>query len=170
MTYKQIVDQYIQKWDKILFSTQPVDRNKATKAVVDAYKAIDLPPPEIFFLSSPSLEQNLNFVSLSGSKERCPIRLKSPLIDRLSVILNEQLIDETNLEPRLALKNDWSFGDTRGGIFKRLCDVLYEEHVYNVHCGRYNVNFHKILEYELILTNSWFYDFYINQKIGRAHV
>jgi hypothetical protein len=49
--YKKIVDRYIEKWDRILFSTQPVDREKATKAVIDAYKAIDLPPPEIFFLS-----------------------------------------------------------------------------------------------------------------------
>ena len=162
MTYKQIVDRYIQKWDKILFSTQLVDRNKATKAVIDAYKAINLPPPEIFFLSSPSLEQNLNFVSLSGDKERYPIRLKSLLNDRLSVTLNEQLIDETNLDPRLTLKNRWSSRDNRGQIFEGLCDILYE-HVYNVHCDRYNINFHKTLEYELIFTNSWFYDFYINQ-------
>jgi hypothetical protein len=34
--YKKIVDRYIEKWDKILFSTQPVDRAKATKAVIDA--------------------------------------------------------------------------------------------------------------------------------------
>jgi hypothetical protein len=58
--YRKIVDRYIEKWDKILFSTQPVDRDKATKAVIDAYKAIDLPPPEIFFLSSPSLMSLLN--------------------------------------------------------------------------------------------------------------
>ncbi len=45
--YKTIIDRYIDKWDKILFSTKPVDRDKATKAVIDAYSAIDLPPPEI---------------------------------------------------------------------------------------------------------------------------
>jgi hypothetical protein len=57
--YKQIIDRYIEKWDKILFSTQPINRDKATKAIIDAYKAIDLAPPEIYFLSSPSLEQKI---------------------------------------------------------------------------------------------------------------
>ena len=160
--YKKIVDRYIEKWDKILFSNQPVDRAKATKAVIDAYKAIDLPPPEIFFLSSPSLEQNLNFVSLSGEKERYPIRVKSTLVGKISATLNSLSIDETNLDPRLTLKDGWLAGDNRGEIFGVLCSILYGDHVYDVHCNRYNMNFHKILEYEIVYTNAWFYDFYIN--------
>lgn len=88
--YKNIIDRYIEKWDKILFSTQPVGREKATKAVIDAYGAIGLPSPEIFFLSSPSLEQNLNFVTLSGDKARELILVKSKLIDKLVSALNSQ--------------------------------------------------------------------------------
>jgi hypothetical protein len=160
--YKKIVDRYIDKWDKILFSTQPVDRDKATKAVIDAYGEIGLPPPEIFFLSSPSLEQNLNFVSVSGDKQRDPIRLKSILIDKLLKFLNTQAIDETNLDHRLMLENAWISANARGEIFGKACNTLYEQHVYNVNF-RYNINIHKILEYELSGTNSWFYDFYINQ-------
>jgi hypothetical protein len=161
--YKEMIDRYIDKWDKILFSTQPVDQDKATKAVIDAYRAIDMPPPEIFFLSSPSLEQNMNFVSLSGDKERIPLRLKSALIEKILENLNALSIDETDLDPRLTLENGWLAGENRGHIFKNLCDLLYGEHVYDVHCDHYNMNFHKILEYELIFTHAWFYDFYINQ-------
>jgi hypothetical protein len=159
--YKDIIDRYIDKWDKIIFSTQPVDREKATKAVVDAYRAIDLPPPEIFFLSSPSLEQNLNFVSLSDDKERYPIRVKSTLVDRICEILNSSkfLAEVDSCSELLDSSRDSDY--LRGEIFGEICNILYNQHVYNVHCG-YNMNFHKILEYELYYTNAWFYDFYIN--------
>jgi hypothetical protein len=159
--YRQIIDRYIEKWDKILFSTQPVDRDKATKAVIDAYKAIDLSPPEIFFLSSPSLEQNLNFISLSGEKERYPIQAKSILVNKIFKILDTtKLIDEVNLHPGL-LEDSRDFDYLRGEIYGKVCNILYEQHVYDVHC-RYNENFHKILECELYYTNAWFYDFYID--------
>jgi hypothetical protein len=159
--HKNIVDRYIDKWDKILFSTQPVDRDKATKAVIDAYSAIDLPTPEIFFLSSPSLEQNLNFVSLSGDKQRYPIRVKTTLVDRICEILNSsKLLAEVDSCLEL-LDSSRDFDYLRGEIFGEICSILYNQHVYDVHCG-YNMNFHKILEYELYYTNAWFYDFYIN--------
>jgi hypothetical protein len=159
--YKKIVDRYIEKWDKILFSTQPIDQDKATKAVIDAYKEIDLPPPEIFFLSSPSLEQNLNFVSLSGDKERYPIQVKSKLVDKIFEILNAtKLMSEVDLHPGL-LDNSRDFDYLRGEIFGEICNILYNQHAYDIHC-RYNMNFHKILEYDLYYTNAWFYDFYID--------
>jgi hypothetical protein len=39
---------YMDKWDKIVFSTQPIDRERATKAVKDAYKFLKLPAPKLF--------------------------------------------------------------------------------------------------------------------------
>jgi hypothetical protein len=157
--YKKIVDLYIEKWDKILFSTQPVDREKATKAVVDAYKAIDLPPPEIFFLSSPSLEQNSFFHSISHDDNPWPIRIKCLIYDKLRVVLKQTPVKNIDLDPRFTLDNLEFF--TRGEIFEELCSILYEQYVSDIHCAR-NMNFCKILEYELSGTNVWPFDFYIN--------
>jgi hypothetical protein len=157
--YKKIVDRYIEKWDKILFSTQPVDREKATKAVIDAYKAIDLPPPEIFFLSSPSLEQNSFFHSISHDDNPWPIRTKFLIYDKLRVILKQTPVKNIDLDPRFTLDNLEFF--TRGEIFEELCSILYEQYVSDIHCAR-NMNFCKILEYELSGTNVWPFDFYIN--------
>jgi hypothetical protein len=157
--YKKIVDRYIEKWDRILFSTQPVDREKATKAVIDAYKAIDLPPPEIFFLSSPSLEQNSFFHSISHEDNPWPIRIKCLIYDKLRVILKQTPVKKIDLDPQFTLDNLEFF--TRGEIFEELCSILYEEYVSDIHLYR-NMNFCKILEYELSGTNVWPFDFYIN--------
>jgi hypothetical protein len=156
--YKNIIDRYIDKWDKILFSTQPVDREKATKAVIDAYSAIDMPPPEIFFLSSPSLEQNSFFHSVSYDDNPYPIRVKCLMYDKIIATLQKAPVKNIDLDPRLALDNLELY--TRGEIFERLCSILYEQHIYDIHCDR-NMNFHKILEYELSGTNVWPFDFYI---------
>ncbi|WP_310484926.1 hypothetical protein [Chamaesiphon sp. VAR_48_metabat_403] len=157
--YKTSIDRYINKWDKILFSTEPVDRDKATKAVIDAYSAIDLPPPEIFFLSSPSSEQNLFFHSISHDDNPYPIRVKCLMYEKIIATLHKAPVKIIDLDPRLTLDNLQLYA--RGEIFENLCSILYE-HIYDIHCDR-NVNFHKILEYELSGTNVWPFDFYINQ-------
>jgi hypothetical protein len=157
--YKHIIDRYIDKWDKILFSTQPVDRDKATKAVIDAYRAIDLPVPEIFFLSSPSLEQNSFFYSVSYDDNPYPIRVKNMMYDKIIATLQKAQVKNIDIAPRLTLGNLQLY--TRGEIFERLCSILYEQHIYDIHCDR-NMNFNKILEYELSGTNVWPFDFYIN--------
>ncbi len=157
--YKAIVDRYIEKWDRILFSTEPVDRAKATKAVIDAYHAIDLPPPEIFFLSSPSLEQNSFFHSVTYDDNPYPISIKCLLHDKIMAILKETPIKNIDLGFRFTLDGRGFY--TRGEIFKNLCSILYEQHIYDIHCDR-NMNFHKILEYELLVTNVWPFDFYID--------
>jgi hypothetical protein len=165
--YKQIIDRYIDKWDKILFSTQPVDREKATKAVIDAYSEIDLSPPEIFFVSSPSLEQNSFFYSVSYDNNPYPIRIKNLLYDKTMAILKETPIKNIELDPRLTL-NKLQFY-TRGEIFENLCNILHDPHIYNIHWDR-NINFHKILEYELSGTNVWPFEFYIDHISDRPDI
>jgi hypothetical protein len=105
--YKNLIDRYIDKWDKILFSTQPVDREKATKAVINAYSAIDLPSPEIFFLSSPSLEQSEIFNLVADKDEHnVYVRLKVMLGDKLSVILQAiEIVNEDDLDFLIALES-----------------------------------------------------------------
>jgi hypothetical protein len=50
---------YMDKWDKIVFSTQPIDRDRASAAVKNAYKLLDLTVPELFFLPSPPTDFSL---------------------------------------------------------------------------------------------------------------
>jgi hypothetical protein len=157
--YKELIDRYIEKWDKILFSTQPVDRDKATKALIDAYKAIDLPPPEMYFLSSPSLEQNSFFYSISHDDNPWPIRVKCLMYKKLWTILETTPIKDINLDTRFTIDNLQFY--TRGEVFEELCSILYKPHIFTIHEDR-NMNFYKILEYELSGTNVWPFDFYID--------
>jgi hypothetical protein len=157
--YKKIVNGYIEKWGKILLSTQPVDQNKATRAVIDADKVIDLLPPKIFFLSSPSLEQNSFFHSISSDDNPWPIRVRCLMYEKLRATLKKIPVKNIDLDPELTLDNLEFF--TRGEIFENLCSILYEQHISGIHCDR-NENFWKVLEYELSGTNVWPFDFYIN--------
>jgi hypothetical protein len=162
--YHNLIDRYIDKWDKILFSTQPLDRDKATQSVIDAYHAIELASPEIFFVSSPSLEQNSFFLSVSYDDNPFPIRIKNLIYDKVIATLEQTPIKDIDLDPRLTLENIELY--SRGEIFENLCSILYSEHIYDIHCDR-NMNFHKTIEYELSGTNVWPFDFYINHISDR---
>ncbi|MEG4114908.1 MULTISPECIES: DUF6745 domain-containing protein [unclassified Microcoleus] len=50
---------YDEKWRKLIYSTAPIDREKAAKAVKQAYLGIDEKEPEIIFCSSPYEGANL---------------------------------------------------------------------------------------------------------------
>ena len=50
---------YREKWCKIMYSTEPIDREKAADAVKEAYLAIDEKEPKIIFCGSPYEGANL---------------------------------------------------------------------------------------------------------------
>ncbi|AFZ10076.1 hypothetical protein Osc7112_5869 [Oscillatoria nigro-viridis PCC 7112] len=50
---------YNEKWCEIMYSTEPIDREKAAEAVKQAYLAIDEKEPEIIFCGSPYEAANL---------------------------------------------------------------------------------------------------------------
>jgi hypothetical protein len=138
---------YLDKWDKILYSTQPVDRSKAEKAVLDAYRHIGLSIPEILFLTSPSPEQ----VSLLRSKNRRgTIALKRCLVNRLSEIIQRNAT-RLNLLPNVRLPTL----SARGEKIQDLCNALYESEIYNLYE-------YKILKSEELVLDLWMYDLYID--------
>ena len=44
---------YLEKWRKVAFLTEPINREKAEAAIKTAYTLIDEPQPQIFFFDSP---------------------------------------------------------------------------------------------------------------------
>jgi hypothetical protein len=50
---------YDDKWWEIIYSTEPIDRQKAAEAVKQAYLAIDEKEPEIILCGSPYEAANL---------------------------------------------------------------------------------------------------------------
>ncbi|MEP0857248.1 DUF6745 domain-containing protein [Trichocoleus sp. DQ-U1] len=48
-----LIPVYREKWRKIALSTEPIDRGKATEAVINAYNSIGKKAPEIIFSDSP---------------------------------------------------------------------------------------------------------------------
>ncbi|MEG4145644.1 DUF6745 domain-containing protein [Microcoleus sp. Pol12B5] len=50
---------YAEKWKKIMYSTEPLDCERATEAVKEAYRAINEKKPEIIFCRSPYKGANL---------------------------------------------------------------------------------------------------------------
>jgi hypothetical protein len=144
---------YMDKWDKIVFSTQPIDRDKAAKAIKNAYKFLKLPAPELFFCSSPPTDFSL---------------FDDPSInDCLSLkrSLHEQLINE--IELRTGKISWWELYnldkvyfslDRLDNRFKQLCNQIY------LKCSvAFNDDtFLDRLNYESSLTDPWVYDLHIN--------
>nr|WP_199294945.1 MULTISPECIES: hypothetical protein [unclassified Trichocoleus] len=50
-----LIPVYWEKWKRIIFSTEPINCQKATAVVKAAYNAIDLEEPKILFFDSPYL-------------------------------------------------------------------------------------------------------------------
>ena len=165
---------HIDKWDKILYSTQPIDRSKAEAAVINAYHHIGMSPPEIYFLTSPSRSQCLAlssimpddigwFLALKQRLERQMIEDWGKEIPYIFPIPNYVngifIVKNSNLDDDLHLFDYY----TRGEKFSELCSIVYSPDLGNINC-KYNMNFHKICDNEYVRTNSWFYDFYVKHK------
>jgi fibrillarin-like rRNA methylase len=81
---------YLEKWDKILYSTQPVDRAKAEKAILDAYHYLGLSAPKIYFLTSPSPEQCSTLKTIFSNSVCYFVELKSDLMAKLVEALKDK--------------------------------------------------------------------------------
>jgi hypothetical protein len=160
---------YLDKWDKILYSTQPVDRAKAEAAVLNAYHHIGMPTPEIYFLTSPSRTQMSTLSSMTPEEGGYFLDLKDTLqVKLLNVFKNIKLNIFTNL---LLAGNDFLLFDpsNKGIKFEKLCAILYEEYIWEVG-DYYNANFYKIIDSEVNATNAWFYDLYVEHVISNLEL
>jgi hypothetical protein len=142
---------YLDKWDKILYSTQPVDRAKAEKSILGAYHHIGLSAPEILFLTSPSPAQvSLLISKLKSKNRRGTIALKRWLIDRLAGI-----VQRNNIRLDLLSKMRVPTLSFRGEKIQDLCNVLYESEIYNLYE-------YKISKSEELVLDLWMYDLYVD--------
>ncbi len=91
---------YEDKWWEIMYSTEPIDREKASEAVKQAYLAIDEKEPEIIFCGSPYEAANLimSCESLTQLYEKFGANLFEKFAEQLYSEtwenINEQLSDE----------------------------------------------------------------------------
>jgi hypothetical protein len=155
-----IVDTYITKWDNILFSTTPVDRKKAKEAILNAYdlagSIFDLgrvATPDIYFLSSTSPEQCL-FIEYIRSTGIGYFSLKDRLLNGLSIEIEKNKKKSTSQFVNF-FRSGVPFISSRSGKFRDLCNLLYEAGIHN------HVDY-KYTSYELLLTNLWTQDLYID--------
>lgn len=56
---EDLIRVYEDKWWEIMYSTEPIDREKAAEAVKEAYLAVDEKEPEVIFCDSPYEAANL---------------------------------------------------------------------------------------------------------------
>lgn len=97
---------YREKWRTIAFSTQPIDRNKASMAVKAAYAAIGLSEPEIIFLSSPhAIGEVLDLENSKQLAQQWGAPVLSWLPNQLSDRLREQLKPQLLVELQSQLAN-----------------------------------------------------------------
>jgi hypothetical protein len=145
---------YLNKWDEIIYSTQPVDRLQAERAVVNAYQRFGLSAPKILFLTSPSSQQVSVLNSILPSDIGDFLSLKGELIDKMLEGWKAKPL-ASDEELYLLYSDCRKFSPSnRGGLFEKLCDLLYENTIYGSDLP--NANLHKIIEDNK--TNAWFYD------------
>jgi hypothetical protein len=156
---------YLDKWDKILYSTQPVDRAKAEKAILDAYRHLGMSAPEIYFLTSPSPEQcSILKIDFPDNIHHF-VELKRDLIAKLvETLKGKPHVENADL---YLLYNDYRKFNiySKGEMFENLCSVLYGETIYEGDLP--NANFYKLISFEAYKTNAWFYDLCV-ERITRT--
>jgi hypothetical protein len=145
---------YIDKWNKILFSTQSIQKETATLVVNNAYNLLDLPSPNLIFLPSSSIDYSL-LTTLNLSEYICPKQW-----------LKEKLL-ESIWEKSHELYFSRPYGGNKYYIFDRteqfrcLCRKIYSESILLFDEYQYIFSF-KFLDLEFSSSNPWLYDFYIN--------
>jgi hypothetical protein len=144
-----LAESYIDKWEKILSSTHPIKKKKAEAAIIDAYKLLSLPTPNIIFLSSPYVDSSI-LTPLNLSRYVLP---KSELKDRL----RESIWDKTDTVyfNKPDGQSKYIHLD-RSEIFQYLCEIIYADSVLS------DGEFLEIYMIEFENTNPWFYDLHIN--------
>ena len=85
-----------QKWRKIVFSTNPINREKAEGAIKEAYEAMECRQPEIVFLQSP---HEVGKIIKQKSAQELAKQLGAPLLLSLPAQISEKL--QTQLHEEL---------------------------------------------------------------------
>jgi hypothetical protein len=150
-------ESYFDKWNKLLFSTQTIDRIKAKKAVENAYHFCNVQAPEIFFFQSP-LEAKFLLENTNFSTDNYPY-LK---YDLESEILPGKKIVSEYLYSQIDIEGEISKYSERAEKFKLLCKLIYQDTLYFIINSQNNPFFVDTLELEFLRTDFWLYDWHMN--------
>lgn len=118
-----LIHNYQEKWRKIAFSTESIDRQKSKEAIKAAYKLIGKTTPDIIFCNSPSAIINAVTCSRVGS---VGFKLNNELENRLRNLLKDTLNKQLDNKLQRQLQN--SFGTLHSwlSIWWQLKRVLQE--------------------------------------------
>ncbi|MGL5060470.1 MAG: DUF6745 domain-containing protein [Microcoleus sp.] len=110
---------YDEKWCEIMYSTEPIDREKASEAVKSAYRVIEEKEPEIIFCDSPYEAANLLMSCESLTQ------LYDKFGENLFDLFAEQLYNETwdNISAQLS---DRLYDQLQPEVWNRFSDIFRE--------------------------------------------
>lgn len=133
---EDLMEVYHDKWWEIMYSIEPIDREKAAEAVKQAYLAIDAKEPEIIFCGSPYEATNLviSYESVTQLYEKLGVNLFDLFAKKLYTETWENI--ETQLSYQLSCRvypEAWnSFSD----IFHKLLEssIGHDDIFLTKHC------------------------------------
>ncbi len=164
-THKELflAESYIQKWDKILFSTNSIEKEKAKIAINNTYELLNLKLPNLVFIPSPSVD---SFLLASLDLSECILpksRLKDKLRESIWIKTDELYFDKPDGQSK------YSHLD-RSEIFRYLCEIIYSKSALSLDNPGFfdSYIFFQIHMLEFENTNPWFYDLHINSISGEC--
>jgi hypothetical protein len=166
-TNKELVlaESYIQKWERILSSTHSIEKRKAETAILNTYKLLDLPRPNLVFLPSPCVDAS---VLLSLNLSNC-ILPKSILKDRLRQSIWDRTDEIYFNKPDGQSKY---IHLDRSERFRYLCEIIYSKSALSLDHPEFvdSYIFFEIHMLEFENTNPWFYDLHINSTSSECNL
>lgn len=142
---------YVEKWRKILFKTEPINQDKVAELIKKSYEMLNLSEPQIFFLESP-LEAHKYLSAIQPSITEY-IHLKG---DLWSLVENK---------PMRKLRDDKTFDDLNNMFFfeaETFCYVTAGIYEFLEDCLD-SSNLWKMIDSELMSSSLYEHDFYIEE-------
>lgn len=141
---------YVEKWRKILFKTEPINQKKVAELITKSYQIINLTEPQIFFCQSPlEAKKYLDEIQPSITEYH---HLKGDLSSLLENKPIRKLRDDAlfnDLDNMLFFEAE-TFLNVAARIYEVLEDSLDSHHLW------------KMIDSELMSSSLYEYDFYMN--------
>lgn len=153
---KKLCYYFIQKWQKTLFSTQPVNQENAKQAIHEAYQILNLPKPKIIFCQRDY--DIFHFISIADLIPDNYINLYSDLVEKLleSFSLGD-IILQTYLENPGLSSSFFELNDS----FENICYEVFKT-IYDNECKiGTDYYFTELLKVEFSDIDCCEYDFFI---------
>lgn len=148
---KLLAYDYVEKWRKILFNTEPINKKRVAELIKKCYQIINLAEPQIFFCQSPLEAKTyldeikpsiVDYHHLKGNL--------SSLLDNKSI---QQLRSGDVISHEIGMMLFFEseiFSNVASNIYDVLDDCLESQHLW------------KMIDSELMASSLYEYDFYIN--------